>query len=109
MTSDTAALEDLRQRVERGEDAVTLNGLRSLVAMSGKDLTMKDIRAILRVPEPKQTQQQWAVRMVILGVCSALVYSVATNGDIWIAFGGIIAALWLAYSIGEKSGGKLVP
>jgi len=111
-SSDELFLEDLRIRTERGEDVTTLGMLRQLISMSGRNYTMKDIRAILRVPDPKPTPTDYLVRALIVGVCGwFLLMAVSDNSpdDKWALWIGLCAVIWVAFTLGKSAGARLYP
>jgi hypothetical protein len=111
-SSDELFLEDLRIRTERGEDVTTLGMLRQLISMSGRNYTMKDIRAILRVPDLKPTPTDYLVRALIVGVCGwFLLMAVSDNSpdDKWALWIGLCAVIWVAFTLGKSAGARLYP
>jgi hypothetical protein len=111
-SDDELFLEELRIRTARGEDVTTLGMLRQLIAMSGRDYTMKDIRAILRVPDPKPTPKDHLTRALIIGVCGwFLLVAVSDNrpDDKWALWLGLCVVIWVAFTLGQTVGSRLYP
>lgn len=111
-SDDELFLEELRIRTERGEDVTTLGMLRQLISMSGRDYTMKDIRAILRVPDPEPTPKDHITRAVIIGVCGwFLLMAVSDNSpdDKWALWVGLCVVIWIAFTLGQTVGARLYP
>jgi hypothetical protein len=70
---DAATINDIYDRLERSEDTITVGcfrGLLRLREMSGKEVTMKDLRILLHVDEPKPTPKQIATTAVAVAVAS---------------------------------------
>lgn len=111
-SNDELCLEELRIRSERGEGVITLEMLRQLISTSGRNYTMKDIRVVLRVPDPKPTLKDHVTTALIVGVCGwFLLMAVSDNSpdDRWALWVGLCVVIWVAFALGQTAGARLYP
>lgn len=109
-SADARRIAQIRERIARGDEVVTLGTLRSMLRLSGEQLTARDMRRMLHIAEPKPEPKDYFFRILVCAVVGwALTSFVREGSEVWGGVVGIAVVVWLAYSMGVTNGEKINP